>query len=68
MRRHEFQPGRLVAGVSLLITGVAFAGDAGAAWETPWYALIPLVVGGLSLAAVTGVVALAVRRRHRGAG
>ncbi|MEV6650398.1 hypothetical protein [Streptomyces sp. NPDC051219] len=64
MRRHEFQPGRLVAGVALLTTGVAFAGDATGAWETPWYAMVPLVMGGLAVSALTGVVTLAVRR-HR---
>ncbi|WP_455352495.1 hypothetical protein [Streptomyces sp. SYSU K217416] len=62
MRRHEFQPGRLVAGVTLLSTGIAYAGDAWDAWETPWYVLVPLVAGGLCLAAATGVVTLAVRR------
>ncbi|GAA3221971.1 hypothetical protein GCM10020256_29050 [Streptomyces thermocoprophilus] len=46
MLRHEFRPGRLVAGLSLTAAGVAYAGDAGGLWDMPWFALIPMVVGG----------------------
>ncbi|MEV5309758.1 MULTISPECIES: hypothetical protein [unclassified Streptomyces] len=63
MLRHEFQPGRLVAGIFLAAAGVTYAGDAGGAWETPWFVMIPLVVGGLFLAGVTGVLGRAIRRR-----
>ncbi|MEV5884053.1 hypothetical protein AB0L74_15215 [Streptomyces sp. NPDC052020] len=62
MLRHEFQPGRLVAGLFLALAGAVYAGDAGGLWETPWFAVIPLVVGGLCLA---GVTALLSRSRHR---
>ncbi|MFE7975353.1 hypothetical protein [Streptomyces shenzhenensis] len=61
MLRHEFQPGRLVAGIFLTATAVAYAGDAGGLWKTPWFAAIPLVIGGLSLAAAT---ALLTRTHH----
>ncbi|PZG78239.1 hypothetical protein C1I97_36505, partial [Streptomyces sp. NTH33] len=64
MLRHEFQPGRLVAGIFLTGAGVVYAGDAGGAWETPWFVVIPLVVGGLCLAGAVGVVARAVRGRR----
>ncbi|WP_405587598.1 hypothetical protein [Streptomyces sp. NBC_01092] len=64
MLRHEFQPGRLVAGAFLTIAGIAYAGDAGDAWETPWFAVIPLVVGGLFLAGVTALLTRAIRRRR----
>ncbi|MFF4956629.1 hypothetical protein [Streptomyces sp. NPDC001222] len=64
MLRHEFQPGRLVAGAFLAAAGVAFVGDARGAWETPWFAIVPLVGGGLCLAAVTGMLARAIRRGH----
>lgn len=64
MLRHEFQPGKLVAGFFLTVAGIAYAGDAGDAWETPWFAVIPLVVGGLCLAGVTGLLARAIRRRR----
>ncbi|PZT68763.1 hypothetical protein DN402_14040 [Streptomyces sp. SW4] len=64
MLRHEFQPGRLVAGLFLTAAGVVYAGDAGGLWRTPWFVAVPLVVGGLCLAAVTGMVAQGVRRRR----
>ncbi|MFC3578335.1 hypothetical protein ACFOZ0_34770 [Streptomyces yaanensis] len=62
MLRHEFQPGRLIAGAALTVAGVLFLGDAGGAWETPWYVIVPIVNGGLCLAAVTGLLARAIRR------
>ncbi|MFG3158365.1 hypothetical protein ACGFY8_00640 [Streptomyces sp. NPDC048232] len=62
MLRHRFQPGRLVAGFFLMLAGVVYAGDAGGLWETPWFVIIPLVVGGLCLAGAVGVVARAARR------
>ncbi|MCX4883060.1 MULTISPECIES: hypothetical protein [unclassified Streptomyces] len=64
MLRHEFQPGKLVAGFFLALAGVVFAGDAGGLWETPWFAVIPVVTGGLCLAGAVGVVSRAVRRRR----
>ncbi|MFI6566324.1 hypothetical protein [Streptomyces sp. NPDC050534] len=64
MLRHEFQPGRLVAGLFLATAGVVFAADAGGLWETPWFVVIPLVVGGLCLAGAAGVVSRTVRRRR----
>ncbi|MDG9716872.1 hypothetical protein [Streptomyces sp. DH24] len=67
MLRHEFQPGRLVAGLFLTLGGVLYAGDAGGAWDTPWFVLIPVVMGGLCLAGATAVVAGGIRRRRRGA-
>ncbi|MEG3629416.1 hypothetical protein [Streptomyces poriticola] len=67
MLRHEFQPGRLVAGAFLALAGVVYAGDAGGLWETPWFAVIPMVVGGLCLAGAAAVLNRSVRRRHRAA-
>ena len=64
MLRHEFQPGRLVAGAFLTLAGVVYAGDAGGAWETPWFAVIPLVVGGLCLADAVAAVTRGIRRRR----
>ncbi|POX62264.1 hypothetical protein C3492_18660 [Streptomyces sp. Ru62] len=63
MLRHEFQPGKLVAGLFLTATGVAFAGDAGGLWETPWFAVVPLVVGGLCLAGAAAALTRGIRRR-----
>jgi hypothetical protein len=62
--RHRFQPGRLVAGLFLMLAGVVYAGDAGGLWQTPWFAVIPLVSGGLGIAGAVGVVARAAHRRR----
>ncbi|MFJ3042027.1 MULTISPECIES: hypothetical protein [Streptomyces] len=64
MLRHRFQPGRLVAGLFLMLAGVVYAGDAGGLWQTPWFAVIPLVSGGLGIAGAVGVVARAAHRRR----
>ncbi|MFC9081526.1 hypothetical protein ACFTY7_31895, partial [Streptomyces sp. NPDC057062] len=60
MLRHEFQPGRLIAGAVLTAAGVVYLGAANGVWATPWFAIIPMVCGGLCLAAVTGLAARAV--------
>ncbi|GAA2763509.1 hypothetical protein GCM10010103_25500 [Streptomyces paradoxus] len=67
MLRHEFQPGKLIAGIVLVAAGVLYAGDAGGAWEIPWFVVIPLVTGGLCLAgAVAALTGRLRRRRLRG--
>ncbi|MEY7976566.1 hypothetical protein AB8O53_09565 [Streptomyces pilosus] len=63
MLRHEFQPGRLVTGVVLTVAAVVYAGDAGGAWNTPWFVMIPLVTGGLCLAGAVGSLTGRLRRR-----
>ncbi|MCT4355724.1 hypothetical protein M5362_21530 [Streptomyces sp. Je 1-79] len=60
---HEFRPGRLVAGATALALAVLYAGDAADAWETPWYEVIPVLCGGMGLAALTTWLAYRVRRR-----
>lgn len=62
MLRHEFQPGRLVAGFFLTAAGLVYAGDAGGVWDTPWFAVIPIVMGGLFLAALVATVTHGIRR------
>ncbi|CAM5696443.1 hypothetical protein [Streptomyces aurantiogriseus] len=64
MLRHEFRPGRLVAGAAFTLAGIVYAGDAGGLWETPWFAVIPMVMGGLCLAGATGVLTQSIRRRR----
>ncbi|WSG22962.1 hypothetical protein OHB30_19240 [Streptomyces europaeiscabiei] len=64
MLRHEFRPGKLIAGLFLTAAGVAYLGDAGEAWETPWFVVIPLVVGGLCLAGAAGLLNHAIRGRQ----
>jgi hypothetical protein len=61
--RHEFQPGKLVAGLSLIATGAVYAGDAGGAWQTPWFVVVPLVIGGLCLAGATAALTRGIRGR-----
>ncbi|MBW5421029.1 hypothetical protein GKQ77_05535 [Streptomyces sp. BG9H] len=56
MLRHEFHPGKLVAGLSLLTVAVVYAGDAGGAWEAPWFVALPLVMAGLLLAGVAATI------------
>ncbi|MEV5608268.1 hypothetical protein [Streptomyces sp. NPDC052225] len=63
--RHDFSPGRLIAGLVLMLTAVVYFGDAGGAWETPWFVVVPLVGGGLIVAGVVGAVTGAVRARRR---
>ncbi|MEU6681774.1 hypothetical protein [Streptomyces sp. NPDC046832] len=68
MLRHELQPGKLVAGTVLVVAGVLYAGDAGGAWDTPWFVAIPLVTGGLCLAGAVALLTGVVRRRRRDGG
>ncbi|MCY0917520.1 MULTISPECIES: hypothetical protein [unclassified Streptomyces] len=65
MRRHEFQPGRLIAGLVLLAAGTLCLLDAAGEVDLPWFAVVPMAAGGLALAAVVGVVTYAVRRDRR---
>jgi hypothetical protein len=64
--RHDFSPGRLIAGLALIVAAVVYFGDAGGAWDTPWFVVIPLVCGGLFLAGAAGTLTRAIRLRHRG--
>ncbi|WP_081239958.1 hypothetical protein [Streptomyces viridosporus] len=64
MLRHEFQPGRLVAGAVLILAAVLYAGDAGGAWETPWFVMVPVVTGGLCLAGAVAFLTGRIRRRR----
>jgi hypothetical protein len=66
--RHEIRPGRLCAGTVLTATGVLYAGDAGGAWQIPWFVALPLVTGGLFLAGAVAFVAGRARRRRRTGG
>ncbi|WP_435611531.1 hypothetical protein [Streptomyces sp. bgisy159] len=68
MLRHEFRPGRLVAGLFFAAAGVVCAGDVGGLWDSEWFAVIPITVAGLALAAVTALTARGVRRRRRTTG
>ncbi|MEV7522889.1 hypothetical protein [Streptomyces sp. NPDC091371] len=65
MPRHEFQPGRLLAGIVLLTAGVVYLLDAAGEADVPWFLVIPMALGGLCLAALVGLVTYAVRRDRR---
>ncbi|GGR79005.1 hypothetical protein Snoj_77490 [Streptomyces nojiriensis] len=65
MRRHEFQPGRLIAGLALLVAGVLYLLDSTGEADLPWFAVVPITMGGLTLAALAGLVTYAVRRDRR---
>ncbi|MEU9577675.1 hypothetical protein [Streptomyces chilikensis] len=65
MWRHEFQPGRFMSGLVLITAGVLYAGDAAGEWHVPWLVAIPLVVGGLSIAAAAGLAARTLRSGQR---
>ncbi|URN15357.1 MULTISPECIES: hypothetical protein [Streptomyces] len=64
MLRHEFHPGRLVAGVTGLGVAAVYGGDAAGSWQVPWYAGLPLLACGLVLAAVASRIGYRVRRRR----
>ncbi|MEU7551336.1 hypothetical protein AB0B01_03055 [Streptomyces sp. NPDC044571] len=65
MRRHEFQPGRLLAGLVLLAAGVLYLLDATGEADLPWFLVVPMAAGGLALSALVGMVTYAVRRDRR---
>ncbi|MCW5251562.1 hypothetical protein [Streptomyces sp. SHP 1-2] len=64
MLRHDFQPGRLVVGLTLILAGVLYAGDATGSWDIPWFVLFPVMSAGLCLAATAGLAARGIRRRR----
>ncbi|MCF3961133.1 hypothetical protein [Streptomyces fuscigenes] len=65
MRRHEVKPGRLIVGLVAVAIGALYAGNAAGAWHTEWFAALPLLFGGLVLAALVGFAAHKARRRRR---
>ncbi|MER6448498.1 hypothetical protein [Streptomyces venezuelae] len=65
MRRHEFQPGRLIAGLVLVVAGGLYLVESTGGADLPWFAVLPITVGGLTLAALIGLVTYAVRRDRR---
>ncbi|MFG2650004.1 hypothetical protein [Streptomyces sp. NPDC048436] len=63
MLRHEFHPGKLVLGLFLLIAAIAYAGDAGGTWDTPWFVAFPLLMAGLLLGGAAAAVSYGIRGR-----
>ena len=65
MRSHEFEPGKLLAGLVVLGTGVVYALDAFGELAVPSLLLVPLLSGGLCLAWVVGAYGPGARRSAR---
>ncbi|MFE2988424.1 hypothetical protein [Streptomyces sp. NPDC059262] len=65
MPRHEFQPGKLIAGLFLTAAGALYLGDALGSWQLPWFTVLPMVTAGLFLAGAAGTATYAIRRRQR---
>lgn len=63
MLLHEFRPGRLVAGLFLIAAGIVGLGDAAGMWTAPWFASLPLAIGGLVVAGLVGSVTYVLRTR-----
>ncbi|MEW1614429.1 MULTISPECIES: hypothetical protein [unclassified Streptomyces] len=64
MLRHEFRPGRAVAGLAMLALAGGYAADAAGAWEVPWTFFLLVLLGGLWLAATATWAAYLLRRRR----
>ncbi|WP_393059987.1 hypothetical protein [Streptomyces sp. LN549] len=64
MLRHEFRPGRAVAGLVMLALAGGYAADAADLWNAPWVFFVALFVGGLWLAATVTWIAYRIRRRR----
>ncbi|MFI9204801.1 hypothetical protein [Streptomyces sp. NPDC053048] len=68
MRRHDFDPGKLVIGLVLLGGGLAYLAAADSRVHFPSYLLLPVMAAGLCVAGVVSSLAFTVRRhRTRGA-
>ncbi|MFH9425599.1 hypothetical protein [Streptomyces sp. NPDC017529] len=66
MKRHPFEPARLITGLTALGVGGAYGLEAAGAWDLPGAAPVLAVPAGLCLSGITAAVWSAVRR-HRAA-
>lgn len=65
MRRHEFEPAKLAAGL-VLLTGALLGGlDAAGQWHLPDWLLLTVVPPGLALAALIAAGGYVSKRAHR---
>lgn len=62
--RHEFRPGRMIAGLVLLGIAAVYLGDAHDLWVTPPGAAVPALLAGLVVAGVATRISYGVRRRR----
>ncbi|WP_253209361.1 hypothetical protein [Streptomyces niphimycinicus] len=63
--RHAFEPGKLVAGLVILGVAAAYGMDAAGKWDVRPEIVLPALLGGLCVAALTSALTYAVRRRSR---
>ncbi|MET7797193.1 hypothetical protein [Streptomyces decoyicus] len=64
MKRHRFEPARLIAGLTALTLGTGYGLDALGLWQAPGLWLFLALPAGLLLSGVTAAV-WATLRRHR---
>ncbi|MFJ5801399.1 hypothetical protein [Streptomyces decoyicus] len=64
MKRHRFEPARLIAGLTALTLGTGYGLDALGLWQAPGLWLFLALPTGLLLSGVTAAVWAAIRR-HR---
>ncbi|MCE4947434.1 MULTISPECIES: hypothetical protein [Streptomyces] len=65
MKRHPFEPGRLITGAAALVVGVGYGLDALGLWHAPGPWLFCTLPAGLLLAGITTAVWATVRRHHQ---
>ncbi|MCZ2523629.1 hypothetical protein ACFW9F_24565 [Streptomyces sp. NPDC059506] len=68
MRRHEFEPARLLAGLAFAGIASAFAVDAAGWRDVPGWLVVPVLAAALGLAGLVSAVTRAVRARRPGGG
>ncbi|MCK7622921.1 hypothetical protein MUU72_07390 [Streptomyces sp. RS10V-4] len=64
MKRHPFEPGRLVSGAAALAVGTGYGLDALGLWHAPGPWLFLVLPAGLLLSGITTAVWAAARRQH----
>ncbi|MEW2575879.1 hypothetical protein [Streptomyces syringium] len=64
MRRHDFEPGKLVIGLVLLGGCAAYLAAAAGRWHFPAYVLLPALGIALCVSGMVSALAVSVRRRR----
>ncbi|WP_030806984.1 hypothetical protein [Streptomyces sp. NRRL S-337] len=64
MKRHSFEPARLISGVTALTLGMGYGLDALGVWDAPGPWLLLALPAGLLLSGITAAVWATARRHH----
>lgn len=64
MKRHTFEPGKLVAALAVLTASLLYGMDAAGQWDIPVLVLFPVICGGLCLAGAASAITYEARRRR----